>query len=264
MVHHRGWIPIRGNLLITHCEYKYRCLLPWGCMFKTLAAFHASISALREEVTWSVLHHRLCLPGAFRCILRVVHAKTCVFWNACLRSSLRFTHPSTCLQNESFGVLRVQHMTLRHPSNEPFSNANNASGKELDLAQLMLNTDFFFFFWLSQSWGESIIVKSAGPFSQPLKSFAYILCSHTNHQLSGLAVFVLGNCMTISVSRLHPARNCEGDCKVLPRPAPHIYSFITPLRQSESVIKITGKSTMLPGREDDYDVWKTVELGAGD
>lgn len=97
-------------------------------------------------------------------------------------------------------------------------------------------------------------MKSAGPFSQPLKSFAYILCSHTNHQLSGLAVFVLGNCMTISVSRLHPARNCEGDWKLLPQPGPHIYSFIMPLCQSESVIKITGNSTMLPGGEDDYDV----------
>lgn len=60
--------------------------------------------------------------------------------------------------------------------------------------------------------------------------------------------------MTISVSRLHPARNCEGDWKLSPWPAPRIYSFITPLCQSESVIKITGDGTMLLGGEDDYDV----------
>lgn len=60
--------------------------------------------------------------------------------------------------------------------------------------------------------------------------------------------------MTISVSRLHPARNCEGDWKLSPWPAPPIYSFIMPLCQSESVIKITGDGTMLLGGEDDYDV----------
>ena len=37
------------------------------------------------------------------------------------------------------------------------------------------------------------------------KSFAYILCSHTNHKLSGLAVFVLEDCMDVAVSRLIPA-----------------------------------------------------------
>lgn len=60
--------------------------------------------------------------------------------------------------------------------------------------------------------------------------------------------------MTISVSRLHPARNCEGDWKLSLQPAPHIYSFITQLCQSESVIKITGNSTMLLGGENYYDV----------
>lgn len=38
--------------------------------------------------------------------------------------------------------------------------------------------------------------------SSSSKSFAYILCSHTNHQLSGLAVFVLEDCMAVAVSRL--------------------------------------------------------------
>ena len=60
----------------------------------------------------------------------------------------------------------------------------------------------YFFFCLSQAWGGSIIEKSAGPFSSSSKSFAYILCSHTNHQLSGLAVFVLEDCMAVAVSRL--------------------------------------------------------------
>lgn len=60
----------------------------------------------------------------------------------------------------------------------------------------------FAFFFCLQARGRSIIEKSAGPFSCSSKSFAYILCFHTNHQLSGLAVFVLGNCMTIAVRRL--------------------------------------------------------------
>lgn len=39
-------------------------------------------------------------------------------------------------------------------------------------------------------------------FSLSSKSFAYIVCSHTNHQLSGLAVFVLEDCMAVAVSCL--------------------------------------------------------------
>ena len=76
---------------------------------------------------------------------------------------------------------------------------------EFGLAQLTVNDAVwlvFFFFCLSQAWGGSIIEKSAGPFSSSSKSFAYILCSHTNHQLSGLAVFVLEDCMAVAVSRL--------------------------------------------------------------
>lgn len=42
----------------------------------------------------------------------------------------------------------------------------------------------------------------SGALSSSSKSFAYILCSHTNHQLSGLAVFVLQDCMAVAVSRL--------------------------------------------------------------
>lgn len=41
--------------------------------------------------------------------------------------------------------------------------------------------------------------------SSSSKSFAYILCSHTNHQLSGLAVFVLEDSMAVAVSHLIPA-----------------------------------------------------------
>lgn len=37
------------------------------------------------------------------------------------------------------------------------------------------------------------------------KSFAYILCCHTNHQLSGLDVFVLEDCIAVAVSHLIPA-----------------------------------------------------------
>lgn len=41
--------------------------------------------------------------------------------------------------------------------------------------------------------------------SSSSKSFAYILCSHTNHQLSGLVVFVLEDSMAVAVSHLIPA-----------------------------------------------------------
>lgn len=58
------------------------------------------------------------------------------------------------------------------------------------------------FFCLFQAWGGSIIEKSVVPFPFSSKSFAYIVCSHTNHQLSSLAVFVLEDCMAVAVSCL--------------------------------------------------------------
>ena len=55
----------------------------------------------------------------------------------------------------------------------------------------MMQFSFLFLWGLRRKYNWEI----SGAFSSSSKSFAYILCSHTNHQLKGLAVFVLEDCL---------------------------------------------------------------------